>query len=197
MPFTPFHFGPAAALKAMAPARFSFTVFCYSQVVTDLESGFHLLLGEYPVHRFFHTFLGATMVGFGCAITGRPICQAALRLWRRGAPAASAGLLGGADRISWRVAFLSAFVGTYSHVFLDSIMHRDILPFGPFSGANPMLHLVSVSALHLGCLALGVFGVVVLPFRKYRGGPPRVAAPPQARTRIWSETRRDHSRTST
>jgi len=42
MPFTPFHFGPAAALKAAAPAHFSFMVFCYAQVVTDLESGFYL-----------------------------------------------------------------------------------------------------------------------------------------------------------
>jgi len=48
MPLTPFHFGPAAAIKAIAPAHFSFTVFCYSQVVIDLETGFHLLRGEYP-----------------------------------------------------------------------------------------------------------------------------------------------------
>jgi len=63
MPFTPFHFGPAAALKAAAPTRFSFTVFCYAQVVTDLETGFYLVRGEYPVHRFFHTYLGGAVVG--------------------------------------------------------------------------------------------------------------------------------------
>lgn len=64
--------------------------------------------------------------------------------------------------IPWRVAFLSAFLGTYSHVFLDSIMHSDVLPLSPFSTANPMLHLVSLPWLHLLCLALGVIGAIVL-----------------------------------
>ncbi len=75
MPFTPAHFGPGAAIKAVVPAHFSFAVFCYSQIVTDLEPAYFLLRGEYPVHRFFHTYPGAVLVGTFCAITGRPICQ--------------------------------------------------------------------------------------------------------------------------
>jgi hypothetical protein len=56
MPFTPFHFGTGAAIKAAIPTRISFTVFCYAQVVTDFESGYFLLRGQYPVHRFFPTY---------------------------------------------------------------------------------------------------------------------------------------------
>ena len=37
MPITPFHFGPGAAVKAVAPRHFSFTVFAFSQVMIDLE----------------------------------------------------------------------------------------------------------------------------------------------------------------
>jgi hypothetical protein len=44
------------------PGRFSFTVFCYAQVVTDLEPAYYMLRGQYPVHRFFHSYLGATMI---------------------------------------------------------------------------------------------------------------------------------------
>ena len=149
MPFTPFHFGPGAAIKAVMRSRFSFTLFCYSQVVTDLESGFYLIRGEYPVHRFFHTFLGATLVGLTCTLTGRPACQFAFRA------------LGTSVQIPWRVAVTSVYVGTYSHVFLDSIIHRDVVPFRPFSTANPFLGLVSVSLLHLFCLVLGFAGVLV------------------------------------
>ena len=81
MPFTPLHFGPGAAIKAAIPTHFSFTVFCYAQVVTDLEPGYFLLRGEYAVHRFFHTYLGATLVGAFCTLTGRPLCEWFLRVW--------------------------------------------------------------------------------------------------------------------
>lgn len=172
MPFTPFHFGPAAALKAVAPSHFSFTIFCFSQVVTDLEPGFYLLRGEYPVHRFFHTYLGATIVALVCAPTGRFICQLALRAWKAWFPAALTALFGRSIRIPWRVAFISAFLGTYSHVFLDSIMHRDVTPMSPFSQANPMLSIISLSLLHSLCFALGVAGVLVLPFRAAKDDPP-------------------------
>ena len=171
MPLTPFHFGPAAALKAAAPAHFSFTILCYSQVVTDHESGFYLFRGEYPVHRFFHTYLGATLVGLACALTGRPIGQLALRAWQAWFPAPFTGMFGPSVSIPWHAAFLSAFLGTYSHVFLDSIMHRDIMPLSPFTTTYPMLHVVSLSFLHLLCLALGLIGVLVLPFRVTRDDP--------------------------
>jgi len=171
MPFTPFHFGPGAALKAAAPAHFSFTIFCYSQVVTDLESGFYLFRGEYPVHRFFHTYLGATLVGFTCALTGRPIGQLALRAWQAWFPPLLTRLFGRSVSIPWRVAFVSAFLGTYSHVFLDSIMHEDIIPLSPFTATNPMLHVMSLSLLHLLCVGLGLVGVLVVPFRVARDDP--------------------------
>jgi hypothetical protein len=38
MPFTPYHFGPGALVKAIMPRHFSFTVFCFAQIVTDFET---------------------------------------------------------------------------------------------------------------------------------------------------------------
>jgi hypothetical protein len=166
MPFTPVHFGPGAAIKAVIPARFSFTIFCYAQAVTDLEPAYYMLRGQYPVHRFFHTYLGAALVGAFCALTGRPLCEYFLRLWPSPVLSPLNEFFSGPARIPWGIAFLTAFIGTFSHVFLDSVMHPDVTPLRPFTTANPMLHVVSVGLLHLVCLALGAVGGFVLSRRK-------------------------------
>ncbi len=145
MPFTPFHFGPGAAIKAVVPVHFSFAVFCYSQIVTDLEPAYFMLRGEYPVHRFFHTYPGAVLVGMFCAITGRRICQYFM-----------GGVRGSGSGFPLHAVLLAALVGTFSHIFLDSIMHADVTPLRPWSSANPMLHILPDSVLYILCMALGV-----------------------------------------
>jgi membrane-bound metal-dependent hydrolase YbcI (DUF457 family) len=147
VPFTPFHFGPGAAIKAVIPTRFSFSAFCYAQIVTDIESAYHLLIGEYPVHRFLHSYMGATVTALFCALTVRPLCRI-LNVWFRCSIS-----------VAWKVAFLSAFIGTYSHVLLDSIMHRDIVPLKPFNASNGMYRVISVDLLHIPCVVLGVGAV--------------------------------------
>src|SRR5215212_4971268 len=62
MPVTPFHFGPGAALHAFAPRHFSFLAFCAANVLIDLESLYNLRTNTYPVHQFFHTYVGASLV---------------------------------------------------------------------------------------------------------------------------------------
>lgn len=158
MPFTPFHFGPGAAVKAVLPRYFSFTVFLFAQIVTDLETAYYFLQGEYPLHRWLHTYLGATVVAGFCVLVGRPVCQAALRAWNRWQDAPFKRYFHFADRISVLSAVISAFIGTYSHVFLDSIMHADIEPFRPFSAENALYRIISLFTLHALCIVLGVFG---------------------------------------
>ena len=51
MPATPFHLGPGLLIKAAAPRQFSMAAYSLAQVVIDVESGYYLLRGEYPVHR--------------------------------------------------------------------------------------------------------------------------------------------------
>jgi hypothetical protein len=165
MPFTPFHFGPGAAVKAAMPRHFSFTMFCFAQIVTDFETAYYFLRGEYPLHRWFHTYLGATLVAACCVLVGRPICQAALRAWSlwRNAPFKRCFPI--TDRISVASAVISAFIGTYSHVFLDSIMHADVEPFNPFSTQNPLYRIISLFTLHALCIVLGVFGTLYVATR--------------------------------
>jgi len=70
--------------------------------------------------------------------------------------------LRGPKLISWPAAIADAFVGTYSHVFLDSIMHSDMQPLAPLSEVNGLLHVISVGALHLLCVLCGVFGALLM-----------------------------------
>ena len=161
MPFTPLHFGPGAALKVAGKSHISFTLFCYTQIIMDLEPGYFLIRHEYPVHRFFHTYLGATLVAAICILTGRPFCEWLLRIWRRIPAAPLNEVFADSTSIPWMIAVITALVGAYSHVFLDSIMHSDMRPLAPFSDANSMLHIVNIGLLHFMCLSLGVVGLLL------------------------------------
>jgi membrane-bound metal-dependent hydrolase YbcI (DUF457 family) len=151
LPFTPFHFGVGLAAKAALPRRFSLCFFVALQVVIDLESLYNLVKDRHPVHRFLHTFVGATLL----AILAAALVFGVMVRWRaRG------------TRIRLLVSLLAnALFATWSHVVLDGIMHRDARPFWPMSDENPLLSLVGVGVLHLACVALGVFGLIGLAFK--------------------------------
>jgi membrane-bound metal-dependent hydrolase YbcI (DUF457 family) len=159
VPITPFHFGPGAAIHAIAPKRVSFLAFCAANVLIDVEPLYFMLTRQYPLHRVFHTYVGATAVA---------VATVALFLVAR-----LVVLL--PNVFGWRSLTPSqlgagAAIGVYSHVALDSLMHRDIRPFWPFSEANPLLHAVSLSSLHWFCLLAGVAGLCVLGLRRLAGG---------------------------
>jgi hypothetical protein len=158
MPITPFHLGPGLAIKALIPRHFSFTIFCFTQVVTDCEVAYFLLRRGFPVHRWCHTYLGATVVGVVCAVVGRPICQLVIRWWLAKPDAPFKRYFTFGDRIPLFNAALGALLGTYSHVFLDSIMHADMEPLRPWSIENPTYQAVSLFTLHAGCFIAGVLG---------------------------------------
>ena len=159
MPFTPFHFGPGALLKALAPRYVSWTAFALSQVVIDVESGYHLLRGDWPVHRLMLTVLVATAIGLATGtavwIAGRrvpPLRSAALQAEVRPLAVCVGGLLGGA-----------------SHCMLDAIMHADFHPFWPFAPSNPLLGTLDIAQLHLSCVITGGCGALLLIARAWRG----------------------------
>ena len=165
MPFTPFHFGAGLALRSVTGEWFSFTVFCFAQVLIDLEPGWHMLRGEDEIHRFLHTYLGATAAGLAAA-AGKPACEWALRLWNSRLSPAQARWLGVAPRISWTAAVLGGLVGGWSHVFLDSFMHADMRPLSPLQDGNPLLFAIHVDTLYLACGVAGAIGLAILLWRR-------------------------------
>lgn len=157
MPFTPFHFGPALLLKGVWPRWFSFSAFVASQVAIDLETLYWLHRGEWPVHRYLHTFLGGAVVGSAAALAVSLILR---RLAARFPGARENGALGAEAALG--PALTGGLVGGLSHALLDGIMHWDIQPFRPVTAGNPLLELVNVVHLHVGCAAAGLLGGMLL-----------------------------------
>lgn len=161
MPFTVFHMGPGIAFKAIRPSCFSLTVFGFTQVLIDLEPAYWMYQGAAELHRFFHTFLGALLVGVIGMLVGKPVCQLLLKFWNSRLSPDQMKYLGTDDGITWKAATGGAFIGSLSHVFFDSLMHLDIHPLAPFLIANPLLDLVSKDPVDIYdlCLLLGILGL--------------------------------------
>ncbi len=136
MPITPFHFGPGFFIKSMFSERFSFRVFILANILIDVEPLYYILTDQWPLHRFFHSYIGATVVAVITVVLGRLI-------WTKN---------------SKMSIIAGAFIGTYSHVFLDSIMHADLQPFYPFTKVNSLLHVLSYFQLHMLCVFTVILG---------------------------------------
>lgn len=161
MPFTPFHMGTGIFIKAILQTSFSLMVFGWSQIVMDIQPLWVLVQGHGHLHGFSHTFVGGSLLAILAALSGKYLSEVGLLII--GISKKSQPI-----KISWRVAFLSAFVGCYSHVVLDGIMHGDVQPFYPFSLINPMLNLISVVNLHKFCIYTGLFGAGIFYFILWR-----------------------------
>ncbi len=159
MPFTPYHFGVGLAVHAIAPKRISFLSFCSANVLIDLEPLYYLWKHHPPMHRFFHTGAGATLVALATILLFLTCRKLTTRFqWL--------------NVQNWKSLPLSAvtsgaFLGTYTHVLLDSIMHGSVLPFAPiFKNYRPLYHLFTLSQIHWGCVSAGVIGGIVLMIRR-------------------------------
>lgn len=151
MPVTPFHMGPGLLIKALLRGGFSLMVFGWAQIIMDLQPLFAMITGQGKLHGFSHTFVGATLLGLVAALSGKYLSEWGLK---RLALYEEHRYLS----IQWWVVFLSAFIGSYSHVFLDAIMHSDMAPFFPFSVTNPWLGLFSFYGVHKFCVYTGLVG---------------------------------------
>ena len=69
MPFTPFHLGPGALIKAVGGERFSFMIFGGSQVLMDVEPLVRMIRGDAVLHGMSHTIAGALVIGVVSAVS--------------------------------------------------------------------------------------------------------------------------------
>ena len=154
MPFTPIHLGPGLAFKALGGRHFSFMVFGGSQVLMDIEPLIGILQNKPILHGYTHTLLGTLVIGTIAGIIGRPISSYVLRLLAIPHPP-----------FTWAAAFAGAYIGTFSHVLLDAIMHFDMSPWWPIASGNQLLSAISIDQLHLACLVAAVVGGIVFAIR--------------------------------
>lgn len=145
--------GPGIAIKAILQGSFSLMVFGWAQIVMDLQPLLSITTGLVELHGFSHTFVGAALLTVVSALSGKHLSELGLH-WL--------GLNRQRDiNIAWWVVFVSAALGTSSHVVIDSIMHSDIMPFAPFSEVNPWLGWVTIDTLHRLCYYSALLGAVL------------------------------------
>ena len=167
MPVTPLHMGPGMALKAIAGDRFSLTMFGVAQVAIDIEPLVGMIRGAPELHGWTHTYVGATLIAAAVLVLARPMCIRIVRWWNAELRRNGLDWLATQDRIGWDAAAAGAFVGTWSHVALDSIMHLDMQPLRPFDGGNRLLLATDVGTLYLACFVAGLAGLATWTARAW------------------------------
>lgn len=159
MPITPFHLLAATPLKAIAPQKFSWSVFALVNILIDLEPIAYFLITLNPAHRFFHTIIGASLIAVLGATYGRRFCEIAIRIWN---DEIKSKWLTFEVNISKVAAWNGALIGAWSHLLLDCFMHDDIKPLHPFTDSNTLLGMLSIPILHSICVASGLIGLVAI-----------------------------------
>lgn len=154
MPLTPFHLGPALLLGLVFFSYLDFPTFLVANIIVDIEPILVIFLRlDYPLHGFFHSFLGGTLVAFLLAAVMSKVREYF-------SPLLSSFKLG--QKSSFRSILLASLSGIYIHILLDSRMNMDIKPFYPFD-FNPFLSksiLVGVEVYML-CIWSFVLGMII------------------------------------
>ena len=161
--------GPGMVFKAALTRHFSIVAFGLAQIFIDIEVLWFLSQGEYHhLHRFWHTYPGATVAAAAAAVFGKPASQWLKRAWN-----SIAGGFPGTDltletNTSWKASFIGAVAGSYSHILLDSLYHSDIKPFFPWSESNRLYGIISPHNVEIICVVLGIAGFVIFIERERR-----------------------------
>ena len=145
--------GPGILVKAVLQSSFSLMVFGWTQIMMDIQPLIVMITGTGHLHGFTHTYVGAILIAVISALTGKYLSELGFKIigMAKGQPII----------IEWWVAFLSAFIGSFSHVLLDSIVHTDVEPFYPFTLINNFHGFVSIGALHNFCVYSGLAGAAI------------------------------------
>ena len=156
MPFTPYHLGPGLLLGVVLFPFVDISTMMIASVILDLEPLAVILLGfPSPLHGFFHSYLGATLVAIVLSFVIWPMRKTLNSI---------VSLFGLKQESSLRHILPASFIGVYSHVFLDSFIYSEMNPFFPLIG-NPFIGILMVSDVYNCCIYLGLLGLGVFILR--------------------------------
>ncbi|NJE41640.1 hypothetical protein [Thermococcus sp. GR6] len=144
MPFTPFHLGPALLFAAFF-GYLDFLTFMIANVIVDFEPFLVMtydldLRCGYPLHGFFHTFLGGALVALILA-EGMAVFYSQF-----------------GKEVNTRKLRITALSGIWLHIVLDSFLYTDIKPLFPLSW-NPLYGLFSGIEVYGFCVVAFLVGV--------------------------------------
>ncbi len=160
MPFTPFHLGPGLFVGLFFVSYIDFPTFLVANVIVDIEPFLVLSLSlNYPLHGFFHSFLGGTLVAFLLAAVMSKVRESL-------SPLLSFFKL--EQKSSFKTILLASLSGIYIHILLDSRMYMDTRPFFPLD-FNPLLSSSTLPGLELYilCFWCGIGATVIYVVRLF------------------------------
>ena len=153
--------GPGMLIKAILQGFFSLIIFGWAQILMDVQPILAVLTGKVQLHGFSHTYIGATLIALLSALTGKWVYQLITNFINKDFTAYQKELFDVPKILTTRVCLVSAFIGSYSHVLLDSIMHADVEPFYPISLNNDINLIISIESLYKLCVYTGMLGAVI------------------------------------
>ena len=145
MPFTPFHLGPVLVIGIIFIYYIDFPTLLVASVILDIEPFLVLLLDlDYPLHGFFHSFLGGTIVILPLSFIMfkiRPTLNPITDFFKL------------KQKSSFLNILAASILGVYSHILLDAPLYTDIQPFFPLN-LNPFLDISGLSGvtIYLFCV---------------------------------------------
>lgn len=143
MPFTPFHFGPAATIGLAAKKHIDLPTFVLVNVVIDIEPLVVMLFNfNYPLHGYCHTLLIGSFVAGLFAVVVYSCRKSLVKIL---------GLLGLPYNLTFKKMLISSISGSWFHILIDSFLYQDIKPFYP-SSFNPFLGAISFLNIYLLCV---------------------------------------------
>ena len=161
MPFTPFHLGPGLFISLIFLSFIDIPTFLIASVIIDVEPFvvliFHL---NYPLHGFFHSFLG----GFIVAVL---LSMIMTKIRRYFTPLLTFFKI--EQSISFKKILFSSICAIFLHILLDSPIYLDIRPFFPFE-FNPFYRSTSMPGLieYLICVWCFIGAIFVYIIRLFQ-----------------------------
>ncbi|PVX27451.1 MAG: hypothetical protein CW716_02235 [Candidatus Bathyarchaeum sp.] len=148
MPFTPYHIGPGLFLGLVLLGLIDFPTFLVANVIVDVEPFLVLFFDlNYPLHGFFHSFLGGTLVAVLLALV-------MFKIRDKLTPVLAFFQI--KQKVSFKRIIVASFSGIYLHILLDSPIYSDIQPFYP-SAYNPFFSGGILAGLESYIFCIGSF----------------------------------------
>ncbi len=136
MPLTPYHFGPGLFIGLLFLSFIDFPTFLIASVIVDIEPFLVLLFNlNYPLHGFFHSFLGGTIIALILTVIMTKIREFFTPLMR---------FFKIEQEISFKKILFASLLGINIHILLDSPIYTDIRPFFPLD-FNPFYRITSLA----------------------------------------------------
>ncbi|PKP52050.1 MAG: hydrolase [Candidatus Altiarchaeales archaeon HGW-Altiarchaeales-3] len=144
MPFTPFHLGAGLLIGMIFFRRINIPAILLASVIVDFRAIYCLFIGHCPMHGFFHTFAGASILG---------LWVIALIYFSRAWLFKISKLFKIEQNYSLHSIVCGALIGVWVHILLDAFLYPEIHPFWPVEGNTRLLGVMSSPMVYGLCTA--------------------------------------------